>query len=382
MEYRELPKLNIKTSILGFGGMRFPKLEDGEIDEATAIKMVRYAKDNGVNYFDTAYIYHSGKSEGLYKKALAPYPRDSYFLADKLAVWLINSKDDAEKMFNEQLERCGVDYFDFYLLHSLDSDYWKNHVLKYDLVNFCLRKKAEGKIKNLGFSFHDSRRLFGTILRYAKWDFCQIQYNYMDTKIQAGESGYKYAKKMGIPMVIMEPVKGGLLAKLPNDVVLPFKQLDKDASFASYALRYVAAHDNVKVILSGMSTMEQVEDNVKTFSTFKPLLAKEKNAIKQVKENLTKRVRVGCTGCEYCMPCPSNVSIPDNFSVWNEYGMYENKKRAIQQWNNNISDKEKAKNCINCGRCETLCPQHIKIPDMLKLLQKEMDELNLHNNND
>lgn len=370
---RRMENLDIETSMLGFGCMRFPQ-KDGKIDEELSEKMIDRAIACGVNYIDTAYPYHGGDSEPFVGRVLDKYPRNSYFLATKLPCWEVNSLEDAQKLFNSQLERLNKDYVDFYLLHALSKDRW-HKMLELGVLDYCEKLKAEGKIRYFGFSFHDSFEVFEEIITYRKWDFCQIQLNYMDTEEQAGLQGYSLAEKLGVPLVIMEPVKGGSLASLPDEITSEFRKLDGNASTASWAMRWVGSLPNVKVILSGMSAPEQVEDNLATFTDFKPLSDEEHNAVTKIAEMLKARVNNGCTGCNYCMPCPAGVNIPYNFKIWNTYGIYGNNNGTKWQWENDIEDKQKAKNCIKCGKCEKACPQKISIRDNLAQLQSELDRL-------
>jgi len=375
MEYREMEKLGIRTSLLGFGCMRFPTNEDGSINEEEALAMIDKAYQSGVTYFDTAYPYHGGKSEEVTGKALARYARDSYYLATKLPIWEVKSVADAERIFQEQLERLQKDYVDFYLMHALDAGSWKT-VKELDLLGYCEKLRAEGKLKYLGFSFHDGYEVFEEILTAYPWDFCQIQLNYMDKDTQATLKGVELAKKLGIPMIIMEPIKGGSLAKLPYDGIDElFKKARPEASTSSWALRYVASFDNINVVLSGMSTMEQVEDNLQTFAHFAPLSEAEQNIIEQVADALRGRVQNGCTGCRYCMPCPAGVNIPKCFSIWNHYHIYENINETKWNWTQNIEASQKALNCVKCGKCEQACPQHIAIREDLARLQEELDSV-------
>ncbi|MGL4373370.1 MAG: aldo/keto reductase, partial [Turicibacter sp.] len=254
MQYRHFKKLGLDISLLGFGCMRFPTIADGTIDEVESQKMIDYAYEQGVNYFDTAWMYHGiGVSERFVGKALAKYPRESFYLADKFPLWEVKSEEDIEKIFNEQLERLNVEYIDFYLIHALSGSRWQE-VLDYNLLSYLEKWKAEGKIKYIGFSFHDDLEGFKTVVNgYDKWEFCQIQLNYMDTNHQQGMEGYDILVEKEIPCLIMEPLKGGALSQLPDEVKRPFTELEPDSSVSSWALRYVANLPGVHIILSGMS---------------------------------------------------------------------------------------------------------------------------------
>ncbi|MGN1146988.1 MAG: aldo/keto reductase [Lachnospiraceae bacterium] len=373
MEKRKLEKLGITTSLLGFGCMRFPTTPEGKIDEEKAQAMLDEAIAAGVNYIDTAYPYHNGESEPFVGRALKKYDRKSFYLATKLPAWLVNSVEDAEKYFNEQLARMQTDYVDFYLLHAMDKASWEKMV-SLGVVEYCEKLKAEGRIRYFGFSFHDSYEVFEEILNAREWDFCQIQLNYMDADEQAGMKGYRLTEEKGVPLIIMEPVKGGSLAVFADDITEKFKALDADASTASYALRWVGSLPNVKVILSGMSNMEQVKDNLHTFAAFKPLSEKERKTIDEVVMLLRSRVQNGCTGCRYCMPCPAGVDIPGNFSAWNTYHMYQNYNVVRWQWENELGEKGQAKNCVKCGKCEASCPQKLSIRADLERVQADLDK--------
>ncbi len=373
MEKRKLEKLGIETSLLGFGCMRFPTTAEGKIDEPEAERMLDAAIASGVNYIDTAYPYHNGESELVVGRALKKYDRSSFFLATKLPLWAVESVEDAERIFQEQLSKLQTDYIDFYLLHAVNKEKWE-HMKELGVVEYCAKLKEEGKIRYYGFSFHDDYEVFEEILNYRDWDFCQIQYNYMDTQEQAGDKGYALTEKKGVPLVIMEPVKGGSLANFSEDINDRFHKLDSEASVASFALRWVGSHPNVKVILSGMSTMGQVEDNLKTFTDFKPLTQAEEAEIQDIVKELRSRVQNGCTGCRYCMPCPAGVNIPGNFKVWNNYHMYRTYDHVKRAWEVDLKEEEKAKNCIKCGKCEALCPQKLSIRDNLVSVQRDMDE--------
>ena len=364
MEYRKFEKLGVSPSMLGFGCMRFPTTQTGSIDEPRAEKMLDAAIAAGVTYIDTAYPYHNGASEPFVGRVLKKYPRDSFFLATKLPVWLVKSVEDAEKLLNEQLERLQTDYIDFYLLHALGKDRY-DEMVQLGVVEWAQKKKEEGKIRFLGFSFHDSYEAFEHIITSREWDFCQIQFNYMDTEIQAGLKGYELAEKLGVPMVIMEPIKGGSLTTFADDIVKIFQAERQDASLASWALRFVGTFPNVKVILSGMSSEDQVEDNLKTFKEFEPLSEKEQQVVKDVVAAVKARVKNGCTGCRYCMPCPFGVDIPRNFSIWNNYAMYGNAGGAKWNYFHELRAENRADQCKKCGACEKVCPQGLHIRDNL-----------------
>lgn len=374
MKVKRFEKLGIEPSLLGFGCMRFPLNKDGKIDEMEAEKMIDKAIASGVTYIDTAYPYHNGDSEPFVGRVLKKYPRDSFFLATKLPIWQVNSQEDALKIFEEQLKRLDVEYVDFYLLHALDSEKWQK-VIEYDLIGMCEKLREAGKIRYLGFSFHDEYPVFKEILEYHKWDFCQLQLNYMDMDIQAGMKGYQLAEKMQVPIVVMEPIKGGSLANLPKDIAQKFIDYNPEASVSSWALRYVASLSNVKVVLSGMSTYDQVIDNLETFENFEYLNQDELMVIQEVRDTLKARMKNGCTGCSYCMPCPFGVDIPSNFKYWNNAFVYDSHEQFKGKLNN-MKPEAKAENCRKCGKCEKLCPQQLSIRDDL---QKVSDYLNSDN---
>ena len=364
------------VSLLGLGCMRFPLNEDGTIDEAQAEAMIGRALNAGINYIDTAYLYHKGESEPFLGRALKKYPRNSFYLATKLPVWLVNSVEDAERLFKEQLSRLQTKYIDYYLLHALDAGRWEK-LVKEGIIEWAEAKKASGKIRHLGFSFHDTYPVFREILTYRQWDFCQIQYNYIDTQVQAGDKGYELAAKMGVPMVIMEPVKGGRLANLPEEAKEALNEADPDRSAASWALRWVGSHENVKVILSGMSSMEQLEDNLETFGKFQPLTEAEEEAVEKAADLIRSR---GGTllpdddpNCRYCMPCPFGVNIPEMFSIWNNCAMFDEEEKAKKAYAEQKVQDASADLCKKCGACEKACPQGLSIRADLEKVAKELN---------
>ena len=372
MEKRKMENIGAEPSMLGFGCMRFPTLEDGSINEAEAEKMLNYALDHGVTYVDTAYFYHDGASEPFVGKVLEKRDRNSFYLATKLPVWILKDGEDARRVCLEQLSRLRTDYVDFYLLHALNRERWEK-LVEQGVIDVLEQLREEGKIRYIGFSFHDDYEVFEEIIQYRKWDFCQIQFNYMDTDIQAGLRGYELAKSKNIPMTIMEPVKGGMLANVPEEIKAEFRRVHPDWSDASWALRWVGDHDNVQTVLSGMSTMEQVIDNVKTFSEIESLNAEELNTIEQARQLFQARIQVPCTGCRYCMPCPFGLDIPKNFRLLNTAHVY-NVQTAQKAGYDAMEITEKASHCQKCGACKTKCPQHIDIPNEMNKVVQEFEK--------
>ncbi|HCJ56376.1 MAG TPA: aldo/keto reductase [Clostridiaceae bacterium] len=370
MQYREFNKLGDKLSVLGFGAMRLPLNGDdpGNIKEKESIRLIRYAIDNGVNYIDTAYNYHKGKSEMIVGKALKDGYRDKVKLATKMPVWLTNAYEDFDKYLDEQLQKLDTDYIDFYLLHNLNKKYWTK-LRSINVLDFVDRALQDGRIKHIGFSFHDDVSLFKTIIDSYDWDFCQIQYNYMNENFQAGTEGLEYAGSKNIPVMIMEPLLGGKLAKRPPKEIKDI--WDKAAikrTPAEWGLRWVLNHKQVAVVLSGMNTAKQVEENIKTAETALPgsLEQKELDMIKKVSEKYRSRIKVDCTGCGYCMPCPNKVWIPYNFEIYNDFYMYETDRYSTDMYRRLKTGNQAASACVECGKCETACPQGLSIMETLK----------------
>ncbi len=374
MILRKMEKLGAQTSLLGFGCMRFPMTPARTIDEAQTKRMFDMAYAAGVNYYDTAYGYHDGQSEYVTGRMLKSYPRETFYLATKLPMYSIRSLEQAKKIFEEQLRKLQVETIDFYLLHTLNSDSF-DRVVNLGILDYCLELQKQGKIRYLGFSFHDEYPVFERILTYRDWDFCQIQYNYRDENEQAGTRGYELAASRGVPVIVMEPIKGGQLANLAPEVSEPFRKVTPGASDASFALRWAADHTNVKVILSGMSSIEQMADNLKTFAKDWPLSKAENEAIAEVSRRLDSRIKIGCTACRYCMPCPQGVNIPSNFGIWNDMGMYGATADLGVRWMRFFGEDGKAKHCVECGLCETKCPQHLPIMESLKRVQADLDRV-------
>jgi hypothetical protein len=381
MDYRKLENTDLTPSLLGYGCMRFPE-KDGKIDEEQSFRLLRAAVDGGVNYFDTAYIYHEGKSEEFtgrfLKKLLNERSRDSFYISTKLPLWLVESLDDAKRIFAEQLERLQSDYIDFYMLHDLKLNRF-DKMKDLGVIDYCLEMQKAGKIKHFGFSTHEGFEGFKKIIDYRDWEFVLLQLNYMDLD---NLKHYESATEKNIPVIAMETVRGGSLAKLPENILKIFTDISEEGEAehmsggtpASFAMRWAGSLPNIKMILSGMSDMEQVKDNLKTCSDFKPLSEKEREAIKKVEIELRKRVLNGCTGCNYCMPCPMGVNIPWVLSIWNDYAIYKNRGHANWMWSMVPEDSRPPK-CNECGKCNEICSQKIDVIADLKRAQVDMEAI-------
>jgi len=370
--YRKFGKTNEMVSILGFGCMRLPLLPGGDsskIDEKLATEIIRYAIDEGVNYIDTAYPYHgtgmgsAGQSEPFVGKVLRDGYREKVKIATKLPSWLIKTRADMDRYLNEQLERLQTDTIDFYLVHALNSSLWKN-VKEAGIAEFLDQAILDGRIKHAGFSYHDKEENFNEIADGYDWSFCQIQYNYMDEEFQAGRKGLEYAAQKGLGIIVMEPLRGGKLAvNLPEEVQTVFNHSAIKRTPAEWALRWVWDHQEVSLLLSGMNSMDQVVENIKIAQTTteNSFTGTEKQVIEDVRNVFRQRVKVNCTECGYCMPCPSGVNIPGCFSFYNNYHVFgrEEMYRMLQPG-------QRASACIECGQCEINCPQSIEIIEELK----------------
>ena len=370
MEKRIYAKTGEKISLLGLGCMRLPRInpEAEPIDYAAAQEIVDYAYAHGINYFDTAYMYHGGDSQVFIGQALKKYPRDSYILTNKLPIWMAKDPADMERIFNDQLEKCQVDYFDFYLLHNMNKDSYAKS-LEFGLYEFLKQKKEEGKIGQLGFSFHDSPELLRDIVGRFQWDFAQIQLNYLDWELQDAKQQYEILTENHIPVVIMEPVRGGALADLGEKANAVLKEYAPDRSIASWALRFAASLPNVLTVLSGMSSLEQIEDNVAKFEDFQPLSDEEREVLAKALEIYKNKDRVPCTGCRYCMDCPSGVDIPAVFKIYNQY-VSDRDTEAFLKAYDGLGEDAQAHNCVACGAFTEQCPQSIDIPGKMAEISK------------
>jgi predicted aldo/keto reductase-like oxidoreductase len=369
VNYRKFGKLNWEVSALGFGVMRLPIIgkDASNIDEKKAIEMIRYAIDHGVNYFDTAYVYHRGMSEVLLGKALKDGYREKVRIATKMPVRLVEKHENLEEYFNTHLERLQTDYIDFYLLHGMRESNWAK-VKKFDVLNWAEQKLDEGKINYLGFSFHDTLQLFKEVVDAHDWTFCQIQLNYMDTEYQAGLEGLRYAANRGLGVVVMEPIKGGKLAVTPpSEVQKIWDKAETKRTPAEWALQWVWNLPEVSVVLSGMSEMWHVEENVvyADRSGIGTLKDHELALYDEVKEAYNILGFVGCTACQYCLPCLEGVDIPTILGKYNEYYMSGGSDEIKTSYWQSIDPESHASNCIACGECEEKCPQQLPIRKLM-----------------
>lgn len=362
MEYRSMGNTGAKVSALGFGAMRLPVLEDGSIHEEEAIRMIRHAIDEGVNYVDTAYPYHDGMSEVLVGKALRDGYREKTYLATKCPVWAINCPEDFDRILEEQLSKLQVETIDFYLLHAIGKVRFENVIQKFNLIQKMEQAKADGKIRYIGFSFHDNAEAFINIVdSYDSWDFCQIQMNYIDIHNQATLEGMEYAALKGLGVIIMEPLLGGKLANPPQNVL---EVLRKEKTPVEWALDFLWDRKEVSLVLSGMSSMEQTTDNILYASRSKIGMVTEehKKMYVNAKRIYDTMALVSCTKCAYCMPCPFGLDIPKTFESYNTT-VAKGMKPAKEIYE---EIEVKADSCRSCKKCEKVCPQAIPISDVMK----------------
>ncbi len=381
MLYRTMPKNGDSLSILGFGCMRLP-MQDGVIDEARAIRQIRHAIDQGVNYVDTAWPYHAGASELLLAKALKDGYRERVKLATKLPSWMIESREDMDRFLAAQLKKLETDHIDYYLLHCLDGTSWDN-LVRFGVFDFMDAAKRDGRIVNAGFSFHGLGPDFIRIVDAYPWVFCQIQYNFLDEEYQAGTAGLKHAVGKGLGVVVMEPLRGGNLGlpTPPPAVAAIWKEAAVRRTPAEWALRWVWNHSGVTVVLSGMNDEAQIDENLCIASTAEAgaLSAEELALVERASLTYRELMKVGCTGCGYCMPCPSHVMIPVCFEEYNKMHMFgareEVKFRYAFRMSGELVDGRPgfASQCVQCGACLDKCPQEINIPEVLARVVAEME---------
>ncbi len=376
MKYRSFRNYDFKPSALGLGCMRLPN-EHGvgnrnsdKINEAEAIKLIRYAIDNGINYIDTAYNYHAFTSEKVVGKALKDGYREKVLLTTKSPVWLIKTPEDFNKYLEEQLQNLQTDYIDFYFLHALNYERW-SVVQKLDLIKKAEEAKSNGKIKKIGFSFHDKTELFFEILNgYDKWDFCMLQINYVDTNYHGGLEAVKKAYEKGLDIIVMEPLQGGKLAKLPENFKQVLSNTGKQKDDVEWAFNYLWNMKEVSLLISGMSAMEHVTTGIQYASNshINMLQSNEVEAIEKVGQKFKELQMIPCTKCNYCMPCPKGVNIPPVLELYNDLKVRD-EKLVIESYRN-FPDMWKADKCVNCKLCEKMCPQHIKIGSEMNTITK------------
>lgn len=386
METRKDKNSDAEISLLGFGCMRFPMLEDGRtIDRDLVRRLVEYAVSHGVNYFDTAYLYNNGESERCIGRILKSYPRDRFYLADKMPGRLVKNVADGDRMFREQLARCEVEYFDFYLCHAIgrtELDFVEPY-LKTGFFAYLLEKKRQGVIRRLGFSFHGTPPRLEVLLNRYDWDFVQLQFNYVDWEVQDARRLYEMLDERSIPCIVMEPVRGGSLSTLCPEAVELLRAARPERSTASWAIRYAASPANVLTVLSGMNSFEQVRDNVATMTEFTPLDREEREVLERARAVYMQSGLIPCTGCRYCMDCPQGVDIPRLFSLYNEraaslglpvstlgHYRFDRNSRAFLEEYLYLPEAVRAHNCVDCGLCNELCPQEIAVSGKLKELER------------
>ncbi|HVN73824.1 MAG TPA: aldo/keto reductase [Methanoregula sp.] len=379
MLYRTVPKTGEKLSILGFGFMRLPQRRSGGIDEERAIAQLRSAIDRGINYVDTAPLYHFGRSEPILAQALSGGYREKVNIATKLPPWSVRSREDMDRILATQLETLRTDHIDFYLLHSLARESWEK-MKKLGVKEFLDAAKKSGKIRNAGFSFHGDLPAFREIVDAYGWEFCQIQYNYLDEQMQAGTEGLRYAAGKGLAVMVMEPLRGGNLAgPVPDEVRKIWDRAKTKRSPAEWGLRWVWDHPEVTVVLSGMNDEAQIDENIRAAETALPgsLKSDELALVAEVRDTYRRLMKVGCTGCRYCMPCPAGVNIPECFALYNSKNLFPQNKDIgfvyLGRHGGLIGKESYAGLCMQCGKCEKICPQKIAVPERLAEVAQSME---------
>lgn len=368
MRYRIMPQSSDRLSALGLGCMRLPLTQDSKIDRPAALDMFHYAVQHGVNYFDTAWGYHDGESEPMLGEFIRQIDRKSIYVATKLPAWLIKTREDMNHYLTQQLQRLNTEYIDYYLLHALNKRTWKN-LKQLGIIEFLEQARAEGRIRYIGFSFHDDYPTFKKITEAYAWDFCQFMFNYLDTHYQAGRNGYNLAVKHNMGIIAMEPLRGGkLVHPIPPEITKLWDRSGDTYSMVERGVRWVWNLPGCTVLLSGMSNLEQLKENIALADRFgeNELTDQELTLYKKVRREYIKRVPIPCTECRYCLPCPFGVAIPSCLGVYNEAVMFANKAQGLKEYNWFVPGDSQAGKCTQCGACLSKCPQHIQIPTELQ----------------
>jgi predicted aldo/keto reductase-like oxidoreductase len=380
MLYRKVPKSGDELSVLGFGAMRLPE-KDGTIDDERATAILRHAIDSGINYIDTAWPYHKEQSETFIGSALADGYRDKVRIATKMPHWLVRNREDMDRFLEIQLKKLRTDHIDYYLLHALTKGGWEK-INELGVREFLDEAKKDGRIRNAGFSFHDNVETFKEIIDSYNWDICQIQYNYLDEKNQAGTEGLRYAAEKGIAVIVMESLRGGnLVRNIPPEVLEIWNEFDVKRTPAAWGLRWIWNHPEVTVALSGMNEISQVDENIQTACEAYPnsMTEKELDTVRRAAGKYREIMTVPCTGCRYCMPCPAGVDIPGCFDLYNSANMFKNRSEYDAQYMylvhhmGVLGNKTSASLCRRCRRCKEHCPQHIDIPEKMKDVEAQFE---------
>ena len=361
---------NLEIPLLGFGCMRLPMKNETTIDMQELDRMVYYCMEHGANYFDTAYMYVNSQSEIAMGKTLKRYKREDFILADKSPIYKMKTQSDVRKIFEEQLKKCQVEYFDFYMCHNINKNTFDTYK-KVNMYDELLKLKQEGKIKYLGFSFHGTPDILREVVKEHKWDFCQLQINYLDWDVVKAHEQYEIVQNEKIPVTVMEPLRGGGLVNLSDKALQKLKSAYPDTTPAEFGLRWAASRQNVITVLSGMSNLQQVKENIATFMNYKDMTEEEEKVADEIAKIIQSQGEINCTACKYCMEvCPRSINIPAIFALYNQYKVTSN-KMLFKIYYESLAESEQAHNCIKCNLCNKNCPQNLEIPQLLAKVDEE-----------